>query len=190
MIKLISKIFKIASYCVFGLIICLSIFVLTLRFLGESPSVFGYSFYYVLTESMEPEIHSGEMILGKHVPAEDLQVGDIVTYLGDTGTFNDKIITHKIIEINDDIFVTKGVANDQADPAIHSSQILSKYVATIPLAGKVFSVINSKLGFVFLIITPLVLLIINEISIIVKALKEDKEEHLSEENIKCSEGKI
>ena len=180
MIKLISKILKVASYCLFGLIICLSLFVLTLRFLGESPSIFGYSFYYVLTQSMEPEIMSGEMILGKSVNPEDLQVGDVITYIGETGSFKDKIITHKIIEIDNDIFVTQGVANDIPDPAIYSSQILSRYVATIPVAGKLFSVINSKFGFIFLIVTPLSLLIVNEISIIVKACKEDKEEHLSE----------
>jgi signal peptidase len=180
MIKLILKIFKIASYCLFGLIICLSVFVVTLRFMGDSPSVFGYSCYYVLTQSMEPEIMAGDMILGKKSKPEDLKVGDIITYIGDTGSFHDKIITHKIVEINGDIFTTQGVANDIADPAIYSSQILSRYVATIPFAGKVFSVINSKLGFVFLIITPLALLIINEVSIIVKAFKEEKEEHLSE----------
>jgi hypothetical protein len=53
-------------------------------------------------------------------------------------------------------------------------------VVTIPLAGDIFSVINSKYGFVFFIALPLVLLIVNEISIIVKACREDKEEHLSE----------
>ncbi len=178
--KLISKIVKIASYCIFAFVICLSLFVVTLRFIGESPSVFGYSCYYVLTKSMEPEIMAGEMILGKTADPKDLQVGDIVTYVGDTGDLKDKIITHKIVEIDGDILVTQGVANDMPDPAIYSSQIISRYVTTIPLAGKIFSVINSKFGFIFLIITPLGLLIVNEISIIVKTLKEDKEEHLSE----------
>lgn len=180
MIKLISKILKVASYCLFGLIICLSLFVLTLRFLGETPSVFGYSFYYVLTESMEPEIMSGEMILGKVTDPDELQVGDVITYVGETGTLKDKIITHKIIEIKDDTFITQGVANDFPDPPVGATQVLSRYVATIPVAGKMFSVINSKYGFIFLIVTPLALLIVNEISIIVKAFKEDKEEHLSE----------
>lgn len=180
MIKLISKIFKVSSYCVFGLIICLSLFVMTLRFLGETPSIFGYSFYFVLTESMEPEIMSGDMILGRQVDPDHLQIGDVITYQGDTGSFRDKIITHKIVEIDDGIFTTKGVANDIPDPPIHGGQIMSKYVGTIPFAGKIFSVINSKYGFIFLIVTPLMLLIVNEISIIVKAVKEDKEEHLSE----------
>ena len=180
MLKLISKILKISSYCLFGLIIALSLFVLTLRFLGESPSVFGYSFYYVLTESMEPEIMAGEMILGRAADPEDLQVGDIITYAGETGTLKGKIITHKIIEIQGDTFITQGVANDVPDPPVGATQILSRYVATIPLAGDLFSVINSKFGFIFLIATPLGLLIVNEISIIVKAFKEDKEEHLSE----------
>jgi signal peptidase len=163
-----------------GLIIFMSLFVLTLRFLGETPSIFGYSFYYVLTESMEPEIMAGDMILCKSVKPETLQVGDVITYSGETGDLKGKIITHKIVEINGDIFTTKGVANDIPDPPIRSSQILSGYVATVPIAGKLFSVINSKYGFVFLIVLPLVLLFINEVSNIVKSFKEDKEEHLSE----------
>ena len=178
--KLLSKIYQILSYCLFGLIICVSLFVITLRFLGENPSIFGYSFFYVLTESMEPEIHAGDMILGKYADPEDLQIGDVVTYVGTTGELRDKIITHKIVEIDDDVITTQGVANNIPDPPIDSSQILSRYVLTIPLAGDVFGVINSKLGFLFLIVTPLALLIVNEVSIIVKAFKEDKEEHLNE----------
>lgn len=180
MLKLISKILKISSYCIFGLIIGLSLFVMALRFLGETPNVFGYCFYYVLTESMEPEISSGEMILGKIVDPDELRVGDVVTYKGESGSLYGKIITHKIIEIDGSIITTQGVANNIPDPPINTSQILSRYVTTIPLAGDIFSVINSKLGFLFLIVTPLMLLIVNEISIIVKAFKEDKEEHLSE----------
>ena len=180
MMKLISKIIKIASYCVFGAVICISVFVLALRFMGESPSVFGYSCYYVLTQSMEPEIMAGDMILGRTVAVEDLQVGDVITYHGETGSFEDKIITHKIIDIQDDLITTRGIANDIPDPPISGDQVISRYVSTIPCAGKIFSLINSKLGFVFLIVTPLGLLIINEVSIIVKAFKEEKEEHLSE----------
>ncbi len=178
--KHISKIFKVASYCMLVLIICMSLFVLTLRFLGESPNIFGYSFYYVLTESMEPEIMAGEVILCESVETEELQVGDVITYIGEKGELNGKVITHKIVEINDGVFTTQGVANNIPDPPISSSQILSRYVSKIPLAGKIFSIINSKYGFIFLIVIPLGVLIVNEISIVVKAFKEDKEEHLSE----------
>ena len=178
--KLISKILKVLSYCLFGLIISISLFVLTLRFLGENPRIFGYSFYYVLTESMEPEIMAGDMILGKYTDPEELQVGDVITYVGESGALKDKIITHKIVEMDDGMITTQGVANDIADPPIAPSQILSRYVLTIPVAGAVFSVINSKFGFVFLIAIPLLLLIVNEVSIIVRAFKEDKEEHLNE----------
>ena len=123
---------------------------------------------------------AGDIILCKTAETEDLQVGDIITYMGEKGELKDKIITHKIVEINEDNFVTQGVANDIADPPISKSQILARYVVTIPLAGRLFSLINSKYGFIFLIAIPLCVLIINEISIIVKAFKEDKEEHLSE----------
>lgn len=175
--KLISKILKVSSYCLFGLIVCLSLFMLTLKFIGEAPSILGYNFYYVLTESMEPEINAGEMIIGQKTEPADLKIGDVITYKGEVGAVKDKIITHKIVEINDDIFITKGIANEIADPPINSSQIMSKYVGTVPVVGEIFSIINTKYGFIFLIVTPLLLLILNEISIIVKAFKENKEEH-------------
>lgn len=178
--KLISRIVKVLSYCLFAVIICVSLFTIGLKFLGEAPSVFGYNFYYVLTESMEPEIKAGEMILGKVVDTAELQVGDIITYKGESGQVKNKVVTHKIIEIDGDIFVTKGVSNDIADPPINSSQIMTKYVGIIPFVGEIFTVINTKLGFMFLIVTPLLLLIVNEISNIAKAIKENKEEHLSE----------
>ncbi len=178
--KLISKIIKVASICLFSLIVCLSLFVLALRFMSETPSIFGYSFYYVLTESMEPEIMAGDMILGESVAAEELRIGDVVTYTGKTGELSGKIITHKIVQIDGDMITTQGIANEDPDPQIHVSQIQARYVFTIPLAGKLFSAINSKYGFILLIVAPLVLLIANEVSIIVKSFKEDKEEHLGE----------
>lgn len=178
--KLLSRILKIASYCLLGVIICMSLLVLVLRFMDKSPSIFGYSFYYVLTESMEPEIMPGEIILGKSVDADELRVGDVVTYTGESGELAGKIITHKIVKVEGSTITTQGVANDIPDPPIHAEQIMSRYVTTIPFAGTLFSIINSKLGFVFLIVLPLGLLIANEISIIVKACKKDKEEHLSE----------
>ena len=184
MLKKIPKILKVTSYCFTALVICLSLFVITLRFLGESTSVFGYSFYYVLTGSMEPEIMAGDMILGESVDSEELQVGDVVTYMGESGDLFGKVITHKIVEIHEDgTLITQGVANSVPDPQIRASQVMSKYVTTIPLAGGLFSIINSKIGFILLIATPLGLLIINEVSNIAKAVKEekeDKEEHLSE----------
>ena len=178
--ELISKIVKIVSYCLFGFVICISLFLVAMRFMGENPSIFGYSCYYVLTTSMEPEIMAGEMILGRSVDPENLKVGDVITYMGETGSLQDKIITHKIVEIQGDTITTQGVANDIPDPPIRSEQVLSRYVTKIPFAGMIFSAINSKFGFVFLIVVPLCFLIVNEISIIVKAFKEEKEEHLSE----------
>ena len=180
MTKLIPKILKVLSGCIFALIICFSLFVVSLRFLGETPDIFGYSFYYVLTESMEPEIMAGELILCESVEPEELQVGDIITYSGESGSLQGKIITHKIVDIKDGVFTTQGVANDIPDPPVSASQILSKYVVTIPFAGILFSLINSKFGFIFIVVIPLIILIVNELTVIVKAFKEDKEEHLSE----------
>ena len=178
--KQLLRIYKVISYCLFGLIVLLTVFVLGLKMMGESPNILGYSIYYVMSGSMEPEIGVGDIIIGQTVDTKDLQVGDVITYKGDKGTVAGKIVTHKIIEINGNEITTKGVANNIADPPVYPSQVISKYVCRVPFAGDIFTLLNTKFGFVFLVITPLLILLVNEILVIVRTVKDGKEEDSSE----------
>lgn len=62
---------------------------------GETPQIFGYQFYRVMSGSMSPTLKIGSVILSK-TPEDNsaLKVGDIITF-----EENGAVITHRIIEV-------------------------------------------------------------------------------------------
>lgn len=184
-----KKIFKIFSTALFVLLMLITVLLVMMRFMGESYGIFGYNAYYVLTGSMEPEIMSGDVIISKSVDdAAELKVDDVITYMGETGEVKGKSITHRIIDIKKEngefVFVTQGDANPVADPLIRSDQIVSKMVCTSSFLGAIVSVVNSKYGFLLIIILPLAIFMTSEIVSLVKTYKECKEEQVDETEAK------
>ena len=93
----------------------------------DYPNIFGYTFFEIISGSMSPTIEKGDMILVKLDTV--YKVGDIVSFKD-----NDSIITHRIVEINDNYYVTKGDANNTLDNPINKDQIIGKTVKTISRA--------------------------------------------------------
>ena len=82
--------------------------------------------FTVVTGSMEPVYKVGDVVISKEVDPSTINEGDDVVYLGEKNDFKDKIVTHRVIKIeNKDgeyYFTTKGVNNDYSDPVISSNQ--------------------------------------------------------------------
>ena len=100
--------------------------------------IFGLGVYTVLSGSLEPEYQTGSIIYVQSVDANELKVGDVITYKLASNTN----ATHRIIEIiqdgnkNELRFRTKGDANDVADASlVKEGDILGKPVFTIPYLG-------------------------------------------------------
>jgi signal peptidase I len=84
------------------------------------PAVLGYHRYVINGHSMEPTIPYGSVTFDEIVPVEDLEVGDVITFVPPPEFSVDEPVTHRIIEI-DTVdgkrqFRTKGDNNDSADP--------------------------------------------------------------------------
>jgi signal peptidase I len=79
---------------------------------GGKPRMYmGYSYFTVLTGSMQQELPKGSLILVKQTDPKELNVGDNITFIKDAATS----VTHKIIDIYDNYdnsgmrgFKTKG----------------------------------------------------------------------------------
>lgn len=88
--------------------------------------------FEVASESMLPDYKVGDILVVKKEEANNLKVGDDVTYLGKESNLNGLIITHRIINIGEDngklIFTTKGTANLVEDPEITINDIYGKVV--------------------------------------------------------------
>ena len=129
-------------------------------FKDSIPQVFGYKVLQVVSGSMSGEIEVGQTIVIKSIKDEnDLKVGDIVTYKEDNST----IITHRIIEINEEKgqkeYVLKGDANNTHDiDPVHFDQMEGKYLFTITWLSSVIEFISTPIGMITLCAIPLVLL--------------------------------
>lgn len=128
------------------------------------PSVLGVTPLVVLSGSMSGDapdhIEAGDLIFVKPVEAEDLKVGDVITYMeGST------VVTHRIVEItNDDdgalLFGTKGDANNTADQEpVHEDNLVGIYTGRIPKVGDLAIFMQTPLGMIIFIGVPLVLFV-------------------------------
>lgn len=138
--KIISKILTVL-FAIFTLsIMSLAIYnFVSVKILNKDyPNIFGYTFFEIVSGSMSPTIEKGDMIIVKI--DTNYKVGDIVSFKD-----NDSIITHRIIEKNDNYYVTQGDANNVADNPIKEEQIIGKTVKTFSQAfiiAKVFTTPN------------------------------------------------
>ena len=106
---------------------------------NQSPSVFGYRMLRVMSDSMEPVFGSGECIIVKAVEQEEIEIGDIVTFVSPDPSLNGSFNTHRIIDIAPDrttgqlIYYTKGDNNTWDDDyTIYYEDIVGKYIDKLP----------------------------------------------------------
>lgn len=127
------------------------------------PSIFGVRILSIQTDSMYPELKSGDMIFDSAVKdAETLEVGDIITYW--TVIDGERVLnTHRITEIYDGggyrIFQTKGDNNTIEDSlTVHESEVVGKYNGKkIGGLGKVFDYLQTSTGFLIVVVIPVAL---------------------------------
>ena len=71
-----------------------------------------YNAYIIVSQSMTPVIKVNDAIITKRVSGNDINVGDVVTYLSENPQYPGIMITHRVIEKNqvngEYYFVTKG----------------------------------------------------------------------------------
>ena len=126
--------------------------------------LFGMQTYAVLSGSMEPTYHVGSLIYVKKTAAEDIEAGDVITFL----VSEDTIATHRVTAVVPDEedpnvlrFQTKGDANENVDGAlVHENNVIGEPVFTIPYLGYVANYIQHPPGLYVAISAGAVLLLL------------------------------
>ena len=146
-------------------------------------SIFGYKIFIVNTDSMEKtDFKSGDLIFVKEIDPEQLQIGDIITFVSKDENSLDETLTHKIRSFATDPngsrgFITYGTSTNADDQGIVLYQdVLGKYEFHIAGLGKVFSFLKTTQGFFLCIFTPIMLVIVYEIIKFFILLKKSKKE--------------
>lgn len=118
---------------------------------NNTPNLFGYKSFVIVSRSMEPFIMKGDMIIVKEVKQDELKVNDIISFQDD-----EAITTHRIKEIvNKDGIIqykTKGDNNNVEDKGtVTFEKIEGKYQFKINKFGNVLEIFKSKITLFILI---------------------------------------
>ncbi|MCR0204927.1 signal peptidase I [[Clostridium] innocuum] len=135
-----------------GILVCLLIIILGIQAYNklivhdETAGILGYNYKTVLTGSMEPAIPVGSIVITKEQSSYEIE--DIISFQEEGA-----IITHRIITIDRERYITKGDANNVADTEeVQQKQILGKVILTIPLLGYLVMWLMSPVGIISLFI--------------------------------------
>ncbi len=134
--------------------------------------------YVIISQSMEPTIHVQDAIVIKR--EDNLQVGDVCTYLSKNPSYFGIMITHRIIGINtnengEKVYIFKGDNNYSADPMpVQKDQIYGKVVMKIPKIGYVQYFLSNAYGWIIAIVVPCVGIIAFDVMKLIKTMNTTK----------------
>ena len=120
-----------------------------------------FNAYVVLSGSMLPEIAIKDIVVTKKVPAEELEVGDIITFIAPDSRYGGISITHRILDkyydeaLGSYTYRTKGDNNNVADSSlVPNDNILGKVILKIPKLGYLQDLLASKVGLILVVLIP------------------------------------
>lgn len=130
--------------------------------------------YVIKTGSMRPGIEPGSLsFINKNVVYDDIKVNDIIAFSIPTG---DKV-THRVVNITEEGFETKGDMNDSKDGIVTTrNNFIGKNIFTIPKLGQLVNFIQTVYGKIILIVIIILILVNGFLSDVGKNGKRYKSE--------------
>lgn len=157
-------------------------------------SLAGFTPMIVETDSMAPTFSAGDLILIRKTDPASLKEGDIITF--HTIIENQYALnTHRIDSIIEQngmrSYITKGDNNDIPDThVIADGDIVGTYVGKVSGLGKVMKFLSSSVGFLVVIVLPLLLFFIYQIyNLIMVSINLKKAVAIEEAKEKAMAGK-
>jgi len=143
---------KVIEYLCFTIVVLL---MMAAVFIYLGPHI-GWRVDAVLSGSMEPKVKVGSLVVTHSVDAEEIEVGDIITFYPNTAEQN--MVTHRVIGIGHSsslYFETKGDANADPDPfTVPARNLVGKVSFHMPYWGYFTEFLKTPLGFLFAVVIP------------------------------------
>ena len=182
--KALKIIGNIIYYILLALVILILAVVILQRVSKNNASIGGIRIFNIVTESMFPEYQIGDVLISKKIEPSKIKVGDDLVYLGTEQGFAGRVVTHRVVDIEESDgkyrFHTKGLANEVEDPVVQENQIYGIVIYKTYILSFITKIINNIYGFYFLIFIPLTILIIVKF---VKIRNEKKKDDSKENEI-------
>ncbi len=173
-----KKFKNIASVSLLIVSFALVILLVVTRLQGHTPQLFGYRLLRVSSSSMTPVLNVGDIILTKSLGCiTDVEVGDIITYYGEVGSYSGKLITHQVtlgpyVSNGNYHLQTMGIANNYTDPEISQEQVVGKMICTLPILSGIYDFFSTPWGLI-LILAFLALLFVSEVFTLKNLVKSE-----------------
>lgn len=118
------------------------------------PRLLGWQVDTVLSGSMTPAYPVGSVLFVKPVSPPTVEVGDVITFR--TGARDGTPVSHRVVSVDHSSgelsFVTKGDANEDADPTpVGASALQGRVAFGVPLLGRFVRAVRTPVGFSLLL---------------------------------------
>lgn len=154
---------------------------------GGQPSVMGYVFSSVQTDSMQGTINKGDFVVGKLIDSNtEIKEGDIISFY-DYLEGKQIVVTHTVVEVlgadtNDPGYITKGDNEERADEVVKTRKtVQSVYKFRIPFLGGFIDFLKTPFGFIICLVIPLLAFIAFQAYKLISLYLKAKKLELAEE---------
>lgn len=112
------------------------------------PRLLGYQTYAITSGSMAGTIEPGALVFSRSVPANEVGIGDVITYVPPVETGVTTLVTHRVVAVqpgeDGPVYETKGDANESVDPwsFLLDADNQSVVEFTVPVLGRLVLLLN------------------------------------------------
>lgn len=119
-----------------------------------------------LDQTPVEQLTGESVVFVEPVQASELGEGDVITYQASPVVNGADLETHQITDINNGdggpVFRTSKNTGPEEDDWVADSRVAGKEIATVPYLGQVLRYVETRQGFLFLVVMPVLLLLLNE----------------------------
>ena len=119
------------------------------------------------------DVKKGDLLIIKN--SNDIKVGDMIYYYA---VYNDKYVikTNAVTKIEKDDFTNLYTLNDEDGIIIASTRVLGKYASRHSHLGAILDVLESKIGFLFLVLLPIMVVFIYQVYEFIVIIRYERNE--------------
>lgn len=174
--RLFSTIGNLILVLLLAVMALVSIFLILNRTSESVPQVAGYQFYIIKSAAMSPEITDGSLALGRDTDPALITAGDIITFFSQDEPGS--ITAARVIEVSrqDGLkMLTTGESISAPVPRqVSADDVIGRVIGSVPYIGHLIDYAQTLEGLILLIFVPGILIIVFQMSKIIKYFTRDK----------------
>ena len=130
-------------------------------------------------EKNNKNLKKGDLLIVKN--SNDIHEGDVVYYYA---VYNENYIikSGSVTEIKSDDYSSLYTIDDNGPISVVGTKILGKYSNTYPHLGSILSVLESRLGFLFCVLLPIMVVFIYQVYEFVIIIRYERVDHSEKES--------